>query len=177
MTDIDSLFERLNLAPARRLPPVEQWRPARSGVSDIRIDRDGRWFYRDSEIRRPEMVRLFATVLRRDDDGIYLVTPVEKLSVEVEDAPFVAIDMETSGEGDARALLFVTNVGDVVAADATHPIVLRKNAREARPYITVRRSLDALIARPMYYRLAALAQPGAAGRAGVWSNGEFFALE
>jgi hypothetical protein len=175
MTDPQSLFVRLAQG-GDSLPPVAAWHPTRHGVSNMRIAADGRWYYRGSEIRRPEMVRLFSTILRHDPDGIYLVTPAEKLSIEVDDAPFVAVDMESRGAGRTRQIVFLTNVGDVVAADATHPIALRSTADGMHPYITVRASLHALIARSVYYRLAELVETRA-GRWGVWSGGEFFALE
>ena len=143
----------------------------------MRIAPDGCWYYRDSEIRRPEMVRLFSTILRRDADGIYLVTPAEKLSIEVEDAPFVAVDMESRGSGSDRRLAFQTNVGDVVGADAEHPLMVRTTHAGMHPYIEVRAGLDALIARSVYYRLAELAERDARNRWGIWSSGEFFLLQ
>jgi hypothetical protein len=175
MTAAESLFARL-AEGGDSLPPVATWNPPRHGVSNMRIAADGRWYHLGSEIRRPEMVRLFSTILRRDPDGIYLVTPVEKLSIEVDDAPFVAIDMESRGTGRSRELAFLTNVGDVVPADAAHPIALRPTANGVRPYITVRASLHALIARSVYYRLAELSEVRNE-QWGVWSKGEFFALE
>jgi hypothetical protein len=177
MADPESLFARLAAASETKLPPVSHWHPQRCGSSGMRIGRDGRWYYLNSEIQRPEMVRLFSTILRRDDDGTHLVTPVEKLSIEVEDAPFVAIDMEARGDGTGQTLVFLTNVGDLVVADAAHPIRLRGAGPEARPYVLVRAALDALISRAVFYRLADIAVPGPAGRAGVWSSSVFFPLE
>jgi uncharacterized protein len=177
MVEADSLFARLAENAAGRLPPVSVWQPTRTGVSQMRIARDGRWYYQGSEIRRPEMVRLFATILRRDPDGIYLVTPAEKLSVDVDDAPFLAVDMESRGNGRNRALVFLTNVGDVVSADAAHPITLQATAAGMQPYVEVRASLKALIARSVYYRLAELAERDERDRWGVWSGGEFFTLQ
>jgi uncharacterized protein len=177
MADPESLFARLAAAGSVRLPPVSRWHPERSGSSGMRIGRDGRWYYLNSEIRRPEMVRLFSTILRRDDDGIHLVTPAEKLAIEVEDAPFLAVDMERRGDGTNQALVFLTNVDDLVVADAAHPIQLRGSAPEARPYLLVRDGLDALISRPVFYRLAEIAVPGPGGRSGVWSSTAFFPLE
>src|SRR5262249_15260701 len=97
--DPDSLFAQLEANRGRSLPPVDRWHPARSGVSQIRIGADGAWFYRESEIRRPEMVRLFSTILRRDPDGFVLVTPAERLSILVDESPFVAVDGEARGSG------------------------------------------------------------------------------
>src|SRR5258705_8725372 len=132
MADPESLFARLATASSAKLPPVSRWHPERSGSSGMRIGRDGRWYYLNSEIRRPEMVRLFSTILRRDDDGIHLVTPAEKLAIEIEDAPFVAVDMESRGEGANQTLVFLTNVDDLVVADSAHPIELRDSTPDAR---------------------------------------------
>src|SRR5512139_2074648 len=104
----------------------------------MRIAADGRWFHQGSEIRRPEMVRLFATILRRDGAQHYLVTPVERLSIDVDDAPFLAVDVEASGEGKTQRLVFRTNVDDYVEADAEHPIAMRGRSPDARPYVLVR---------------------------------------
>jgi uncharacterized protein len=143
----------------------------------MRIAADGSWFYRGSKIERPEMVRLFATVLRRDDDHFVLVTPVERLSIEVDDAPFVAVDVEACGVGAGQRLAFLTNVGDVVEASAERPISLRGEGVSLRPYVLVRDRLEALIARAAYYRLAELTCLGPSATIGVWSGGAFFALE
>jgi hypothetical protein len=177
MTDSESLFARLELDKARKRPPVSKWHPEQTGDSGIRIASDGRWYYHNSEIRRPEMVQLFSTILRRDGDRHFLVTPVERLSIVVDDAPFVAVDLEARGAAEAQCLVFLTNVGDVVAADTDHTIALRGNGARARPYVLVRDGLEALIARSVYYRLADLATTGPGGSLGVWSNSAFFVLE
>ncbi len=143
----------------------------------MRIASDGRWFYQESEIRRPEMVRLFSTILRRDADQHFLVTPVERLSIDVDDAPFLAVEVEATGEGTAQRLAFRTNVDDFVEAGPDHPIRMADSGTGPRPYVLVRDNLEALIARAVYYRLADLATTGPRGRAGVWSGGVFFALE
>jgi hypothetical protein len=177
VSDPDSLFAQLEAQRGRSLPPVERWNPPRSGESGMRIAVDGTWFYRGSEIRRPNMVRLFSTVLRRDPDGYVLVTPAERLSIVVDDAPFVAVDFEAQGSGRAQRLVFLTNVGDVVEASADRPLSLRGSQPSPRPYVLVRNRLDALVSRPAYYRLAELAREGPTGRLGVWSDGAFFELE
>ena len=177
MTEPDSLFAQLEAEKERKRPPVSRWHPERVGASAMRIASDGRWFYRDSEIRRPEMVRLFSTILRRDGTVHYLVTPVERLSIDVDDAPFLAVDVEAQGQGEAQRLAFRTNVDDLVEVDAEHPIRMKPRGADARPYVLVRDGLEALISRPVYYRLAELASPGPHGYAGVWSNGSFFELE
>ncbi len=177
MSDPDSLFALLEADKGRKRPPVLSWDPERVGSSGMRIEVDGRWFHQGSEIRRPEMVKLFATILRRDADRHFLVTPVERLSIDVADAPFVAVDVEARDAGADQRLVFKTNVDDYVEADAAHPIRIKGRGREARPYVLVRDGLEALISRAVYYHLAELTVPGRNGRAGVWSNGAFFELE
>ena len=129
----DSFEQLLAAARDRRLPPVRHWQPVRSGEIDIRIAADGRWFHEGREIKRTRLVALFASVLRLDADGFCLVTPAEKLRIVVEDAPFLAIDMESDGTGKARRLLFTTNVGDRVLADAAHRIEVRDADAAPRP--------------------------------------------
>src|SRR5580704_11106738 len=143
-------------APGRGLPPVHLWNPAHCGDIDIRIRRDGVWFHEGTPIGREALVRLFSTVLRKDPDGFHLVTPVEKMRITVEDAPFIAVRVDVVGE----ALRFTTNVGDVVEAGAENPIRVEMAAQtgEPRPYLHVRRGLEALIARPVFYELAELAE-------------------
>jgi len=177
VTDPDSLFTQLASDRGRKRPPVSKWNPERVGNSAMRIDSEGRWYYNASEIRRPEMVKLFSTILRRDGGQYFLVTPAEKLSIEIDDAPFVAVEMETSGHGETARIAFRTNVDDFVEADDDHRIFIKGKGTRARPYVFVRDRLESLIARPVYYRLAELTVPGPAGRSGVWSNGVFFELE
>ena len=166
----------LDAAGDRSLPPVERWNPPREGDIDIRIAANGDWYHEGGLIRRFAIAKLFATILRVDDGEHFLVTPAEKLRIRVDDAPFVATDMETDGEGRARRILFTTNVDDVVLADAEHPIVVEDRKGEPRPYVVVRRGLRALIARSVFYRLVDLAEPGADGEFSVWSAGERFVL-
>jgi uncharacterized protein len=170
-----SLAEIARLAAAQRLPPVESWQPSHCGDSEMRIGRDGTWFHQGSPIGRPAMVRLFSTILRREPDGGFvLVTPVEKLDIAVEDAPFVAVELKSEGEGEARALAFRLNTGDVVIAGPDHPLRFEYGPH---PYLAVRGGLDALVARPVYYELAELALAEGAEPPGLWSGGEFFPLE
>ncbi len=165
-----------------KLPPVHEWNPELCGDIDIRIARDGTWFYRGTPIGRRPLVKLFASVLRRDADGaFYLVTPAEKLRIRVDDAPFVAVEMERDGHGRGQRLVFRTNVDDVVAADREHPISVVHDAAsgEPSPYVGVRAGLRALIARPVYYRLVELGEErrvDGVERFGVWSAGRFFVL-
>ncbi len=165
----------LKAASDRNLPPVDQWQPQRVGDIDIHIKADGRWFHEGTEIKRQPLVDLFATVLRRDPDGFCLVTPAEKLRIRVDDAPFVAIDMESAGEGRRRRVILTTNVGDHVLVDADHPITVLDNRGEPRPYVEVRAGLRALIARSVFYRLVDLGEVRN-GALEVWSSGIPFVL-
>ena len=166
----------LDAARDRSLPPVERWNPPRQGEIDIRIAANGDWYHEGGLIRRFAIAKLFATVLRVDDGEHYLVTPAEKLRIRVDDAPFLATDMETDGEGKARRILFTTNVGDVVLADADHPVVVEDREGEPRPYVEVRRGLRALITRSVFYRLVDLACEGPDGEYFVSSGGTRFVL-
>ena len=171
-----SLPEIVRLVEERRLPPVDQWNPTHCGDSEMRIARDGTWFHQGSPIGRPAMVRLFSTVLRREADGGYvLVTPVEKLSIEVEDAPFVATTMKAEGDGADARLAFQLNTGDLVTAGPEHPLRFAEGTDGPRPYLHVRGGLEALIARPIYYELAERAEEHE-GIHGVWSDGAFFPI-
>jgi hypothetical protein len=148
---------------------------------DIRIARDGTWFYQGTPIARPALVKLFATVLRRDDTGDYwLITPAEKGRITVDDAPFVAVDMtvEDAAAGRDRRLVFRTNLDQIVEAGPDHPIrvAFDPETGEPSPYILVRDRLDALIARAVYYDLVERAEDHE-GRIGVWSKGRFFPLD
>jgi hypothetical protein len=170
-----SLADIARLAEARKLPPVEKWHPTHCGDSAMRIARDGSWFHEGSAIGRPEMVRLFSTILRREPDGSFvLVTPVEKLDIVVEDAPFVAVELRSEGEGRTRTLAFRLNTGDAVIAGPGHRLRFDEGPH---PYLEVRQGLDALVARPVYYELAELALAEGAAPPGLWSGGEFFPLE
>ena len=170
-----SLAEIARLAEEKRLPPVEKWHPTHCGDSEMRIARDGTWFHQGSPIGRPAMVRLFSTILRREPDGGFvLVTPAEKLDIQVEDAPFVAVELKSEGEGRDRSLAFRLNTGDLVVAGPVHP--LRFDAGP-HPYVEVRKGHDALVVRPVYYELAEIALAEGATPPGVWSNGLFFPLE
>ncbi len=165
-----------------KLPPVHLWHPARQGVSEMRICRDGTWLHQGRPINRPAMVRLFSTVLRHDDDGIhYLVTPAEMLSISIDDAPFVAVEMTVHGANREQILVFRTNVGDEVMAGPEHPIhvVFDSETGEPSPYVLVRDRLEALIARSVFYDLIELAvEVDIAGERqfGLWSAGVFFPI-
>jgi hypothetical protein len=168
-----SLAEIARAAAERRLPPVETWNPSHCGDSAMRIARDGTWYHEGSPIGRPAMVRLFASILRREPDGRFvLVTPVEKLDIAVEAAPFVAVEVKSEGEGSRRRLAFRLNTDELVVAGQGHEL----RVEEGQPLLAVRARLDALIARPVYYELAELALAEDAEPLGLWSDGIFFPL-
>jgi uncharacterized protein len=163
---------------AQRLPPVHMWHPPHCGDSEMRIARDGSWYHQGGLIRRPAMVRLFSSILRREPDGRHvLVTPAEMLDITVEDAPFVAVELKSDGEGPNRRLAFRLNTDDLVIADAEHPIRVTQSHTGPRPVIIVRGGMEALIARPVYYELAEFAAIEGNTPAGVWSEGSFFPLD
>lgn len=138
--------------------PVEQWNPAICGSLDIRIARDGQWFYHGSLIKRDRLVRLFSSILRKDQDGeTYLVTPVEKVRIQVDDAPFLIVDIDIN-QGKTPSLIATTNIGEQFEIGLKHPLWIKTNAGEPRPYVRVRGRLDALVNRPCYYRLVDAAQ-------------------
>ena len=143
---------------SRKLPPVESWQPETIGEIDITIRRDGVWFHEGREIKRQSIVNLFSSVLRREENQFFLVTPVEKLKIEVEDVPFVAVAMEVDGTGANQRLLFTTNCGDHVLAGSENPVRMGQDRGEQRPYLMVRNNLDALICRSVFYRLANLVE-------------------
>jgi len=170
-----SLAEIARLAAEQKLPPVESWNPSHCGDSKMRIARDGTWFHQGSPIGRLPMVKLFSTILRREPDGSYvLVTPVEELAIQVEDAPFVAVELKSEGEGENRRLAFRLNTGDLVVAGPDHPLRFEERADGPHPYLLVRKGLEALVARPVYYELANIALDEGASSPGLWSDGQFF---
>lgn len=169
------------LGGRRAPPPVHLWDPPFCGDLDLRIAADGSWHYLGTPIGRPAMVRLFASVLKREGGRYFLVTPVEKVGIRVDDAPFLAVAMEAEGEGAARTLLFRTNVDDVVRCDAEHPLRFEPEAGTdgIRPYIHVRRDLWALVTRALFLDLVALGEVRKVdGREmfGVASAGAFFPM-
>lgn len=173
------LLALLSKAGGRKPAPVHLWDPPFCGDIDLVIRRDGVWVHEGRPIRRPAMVRLFASVLRLDDDGRhYLVTPAEKLGIRVEDCPFLVTGMDVAGTGRERALLFETGVGERFAAGPGHRISVAAgpSGGAPRPVAHVRDGLTGRIARSVFYRLAALAEEEG-GRPGVWSRGVFFALD
>ncbi|HEX8300555.1 DUF1285 domain-containing protein [Sphingomonas sp.] len=173
-----SLGEIARLVEENRLPPVESWNPTHCGESEMRIARDGTWFHQGSPIGRMPMVRLFSTILRREPNGRFvLVTPVEKLDIEVEDAPFQAVEMKAEGSGESMKLAFRLNTGDLVTAGPERALRFDDTADGPRPYLHVRAGLEALVARSVYYELVQIALANGSNPAGIWSDGAFFAVE
>jgi hypothetical protein len=176
--NLDGVIAAAKQAPGRGLPPVHLWNPAHCGEIDIVIRKDGSWVHEGARINREALVRLFSTVLRKDPDGVYLVTPVEKMKITVEDAPFVAVRVDRAKGGEA--LKFLTNVGDEVTAGPEHAIRVETDAAgEPRPYLHVRRGLEALISRPVFYELVEMAEARATPdgpRLGLASDGVWFDL-
>lgn len=153
--------------------PVHLWNPPYCGEMDMEIRADGTWFHDGTPIGRPNMVRMFANILKFEGGRHYLVTPVEKIGIRVEDAPFIAVDVNF----DQDAIRFTTNIGDEVRLDGDHRLMITGGSANPRPYIDVRGGLLARIDRKSFYRLAEAATPGPDGRFGVTSAGEFFLLE
>jgi uncharacterized protein len=174
---IAGLESLLKASGGKGPPPVETWNPPYCGDIGMAIRTDGVWLYQGSPIGRLPLVKLFASVLRKDDDGKhYLVTPAEKIDVAVADAPFLAVEMEVRGTGRAQSVIFRTNVDDVVTAGPQHPLrfVEEEGSGGLKPYVAVRGRLEALVTRAIYYDLVELA--AGADEPGVWSGGMFFPL-
>lgn len=166
-------------AKGRGPAPVHLWNPPFCGDLDMRIARDGTWFYLGTPIGRKELVRLFSNILRKDGESYFLVTPVEKVGIRVDDAPFVAVDFDMEGAGREQVLTFVTNVGDTAVAGPEHPIRVERDAAtgEPSPYVLVRTNLEALIDRKSFYRLVEIGaheERGGESWFGLWSGGMFF---
>ncbi|MBM3488910.1 MAG: DUF1285 domain-containing protein [Alphaproteobacteria bacterium] len=166
-----------------RLPPIDRWNPPNLLQVDMRIATDGTWYYQGSPIGRKPMVRLFSSVLRREDDGrFYLITPMDKLPIAVDDAPFVAVELTCYGEGREQVLVFRTNVDDEVMAGPGHPIAVLQHPDTGapRPYVLVRGRLQALLARAVFYQLVDRGveeeAPPHGPAFGVWSAGCFFRI-
>ncbi|WP_342644236.1 DUF1285 domain-containing protein [Rhodoligotrophos ferricapiens] len=166
----------------RGLPPVDKWNPDFCGDIDMRIAADGTWYYMNSPIGRKPLVRLFSTLLRKDEDGkTYLITPVEKVGITVDDAHFVAVAMAVEGEGEDQVIHFITNVDDEVTVDDEHPL---RFAREEgtdglKPYVRVRGRLEALVARAIFYDLVergCTQTIDGVSWFGVWSSGRFYPM-
>ena len=180
--NIGRLAALLNDACDHEPAPVERWDPRDCGDIGLKICADGTWVYRNSPIRREGLIKLFASVLSKDVDGrTYLVTPAEKVDVEVEDAPFLAVEMEVHGSGTGQELIFRTNVDDIVRCGPEHPLRFSVQERSGglKPYLHVRGRLDALVTRALCYDLVALTvevKRGGQPVLGLWSGGTFVTL-
>ncbi|MEL8055387.1 MAG: DUF1285 domain-containing protein [Pseudomonadota bacterium] len=165
-----------------KLPPVHLWNPDRSADIQMEIRADGSWWHEGDQIKRERLVKLFSRILRRDENGsFWLVTPYEKVVVHVEDAPFMAVRVDRSGElGPNQTLVFKTNLGDITLAgpDAAIRVETDPTTQEPTPYVLVRGRLEAKLTRAVFYELAdmAIAHEGSADMLGVWSQGVFFEL-
>ena len=176
-----SLAEAAEMLAARKLPPVEQWHPERTGDSAMEIRADGSWFHEGGRINRPAMVKLFSTILRREADGSHvLVTPAEKLSIAVEDTAFRAVEMKSEGKGAGRRLVFRLDTDDLVLADADHPLSFGDDPDDPDPRLHVRgtigNGLEARIDRALYYEIVEMALAEGAERPAIWSDGACFPL-
>jgi uncharacterized protein len=177
----ESLASAARTANKKGPAPVHLWDPPFCGDLDIRIARDGTWFYLGTPIGRHELVRLFSSIIRKDGDDYFLVTPVEKVGIRVDDAPFVAVDFTAEGEGHDQRLTFTTNVGESCTAGPDHPIRVARDPEtgEPAPYVTVRANLEALIDRKSFYRLVELGrheQHEGTRWFGLWSAFRFFPI-
>ena len=177
----DTLAQAAREASKKGLPPVHLWNPPFCGDLDMRIARDGTWFLPRHAHRPRPLVRLFSTILRKDGDDYFLVTPVEKVGITVDDAPFVAVDFEATGTGAEQTLTFETNVGDFAAAGPDHPIRVERDPQtgEPSPYVLIRANLEALIDRKSFYRLIDIGthqDHEGASWFGLLSGGRFFLI-
>lgn len=177
----NSIISAAKQAGKKGPPPVHLWNPPFCGDMDMRIARDGTWFYLGTPIGRQGLVKLFSSIIRKDGEDYFLVTPVEKVGITVDDAPFVAIDFDVEGKGDEQTLTFTTHVGDFVPAGPDHPIrvIFDPDTNEPAPYVLVRANLEALVDRKSFYRLVDIGDTqNIEGTEffGVWSGGEFFPI-
>ena len=177
----ESVLASAGKAKGKGPPPLHLWNPPFCGDIDMRIARDGTWFYLGTPIGRPGLVKLFSSIIRREGDAYFLVTPVEKVGITVDDAPFLAIDLETEGADHNQRVTFTTQVGDIATAGPANPLRIDRDAvtGEPSPYIVIRANLEALIDRKSFYRLIDLcqhAQHQGADWFGLWSSGMFFPI-
>lgn len=175
------LLAQIPKAEGKGLPPVHLWHPAFCGDIDMRIARDGTWYYMGTPIGRKPMVKLFSSIIRRDGDKYVLVTPVEMVGIQVDDAPFVAVSLQLEGQGEQQLLRFTSNVEEEIVAGAEHPIrvAIDPHSAEPAPYVHVRSNLEALIHRNVFYQLVELAvtrEIDGQNWLGVWSGGVFFPI-
>lgn len=163
-----------------QMPPVDQWQPQRQGTVEITIKRDGAWWFQNAPMTREATIQLFSKILLKEEDAYFLVTPAEKMQLQVELLPFVVRLMDVQGDGEQQRILFSTNVGDTFEVSEEHPIrMLKSDDGDFLPVVRVRRNLEALVSRQVYYELAEFIQecPDKAGHFGLWSCGRFFLMD
>ncbi len=175
----DNIAATVRKVAKKGLPPVHLWNPPFCGDLDMRIARDGTWFYLGTPIGRKSLVKLFSTILRKDDDDYFLVTPVEKVGIKVDDAPFVALDFDAQGTGKSQEVTFTTNVDEHTTAGKDKPIRVMRDpgTGEVSPYVLVRTNLEALIDRKSFFRLVEICvneEYNGESWFGLWSKGIFF---
>ena len=176
-TSLSSIFSELSKLDDDAYPPVENWNPPLCENVSMKIDRSGKWYFMNSPIGRERMVKLFSRVLRKDEDGYYLVTPVEKIKIEVEVRPFIIVDYEILGESREQKIIFKTNTDEIFEVNEKHPIKIEKNIynEEPIPTVLVRKNLEGLLSRNVYYSLienSTLKE----GEYGIYSSGSFYEL-
>jgi hypothetical protein len=181
--DLPSFASELRalVGEGNRIPPVQSWQPEVEGEIDIRIDKNGVWFYQEEEMARASVVKLLSSILRKDGHEYFLVSPVEKMKLQVEDVPFVVTMMDVEGEGEGQKVHFSTSVGDYFTLSELHPMRVTYNDKgQPSPYVRVRHDLDAKIVRAVYYemaeRLVELSgdDKSAEAQFGLWSDGKLF---
>lgn len=176
-----SLMSELARVQENEHPPVHLWHPDVERDIDIVVSRDGVWNYLESPINRPRLVRLFASVLRRDGDEYYLVTPAEKCRITVDDVPFQVVLMSVAGKGLSMCLQLTTDMGEVIPVDDEHPLRITQDGEEWIPYVVIRDGMEGRLSRNVYYQLADLMTPGKHPTLegewlGVWSHKSFFPM-
>ena len=174
---LSAIFSELSKLDEDTFPPVDDWNPPLCENVSMSIDRSGKWFFMDSPIGRQRMVNLFSRVLRLDKEGYFLVTPVEKIHIKVEDKPFVIVDFEITGKNKDQVISFKTNTDEVFEVNENHPLRVetKKTDNEPSPYVLVRKNLEGLISRNVFYRLFDLSEE-IEGVYGIYSAGKFYKL-
>ena len=150
------------------------WHPDREGEIDIRVRMDGSWLHEGTVIHRNAIAKIFSTILRREGDTYYLVTPVEKLRIQVDDVPFIAVDMEACGTRRQQRIVFKTNMGEAVLLDEAHALTITQSGAGPRPYLHVRDNLHARLLSDVFYRLADLVEDADHDPLWIWSSGQRF---
>ena len=175
---LSSIFSELSKLDDDTFPPVEDWNPPICENVSMRIDRSGKWYFMNSPIGRQRMVNLFSRVLRLDEEGYFLVTPVEKIQIEVEDKPFVIVDFEIAFKNEKQIITFKTNTDEIFEVNENHPLRVERKTinNEPSPYVLVRRNLEALLSRNVFYKLVDISEE-IEGVYGVFSSGKFYQLQ